>query len=299
MKSYFGSVISFKLLLVGLLLRFALMPFFFHTDIKNHYFHTSFLKKGVTDIYQYLADNKSGLPAKDDFNYFPLTYFFLGGYQAVSSTFFGSEYDSWLWDYSENMINNAKVYRYLFLMKFPYLVLDILTALVLASFFEDKEKRKKAITAWLFNPFTLVLIYMFATFDIIPVLLSLIALLLAKKGRLVWSALFLGIASGFKLYPLLFLPLIIFRSKSIKEAIGTVIAPFGFLVLLVAPFWSKAFQVSTLTSGLTTRMIQNGIPLGFGESLFPAVIGIMVIYFVFCLNRKIALEKIYIRLLSE
>ena len=69
------------LLTLAIVLRLLVAGFIFHPDIKTYNFQASFLKNGVTNIYTYLIENKKTLPLKDDFVYFPLTYFTLGGYQ--------------------------------------------------------------------------------------------------------------------------------------------------------------------------------------------------------------------------
>jgi hypothetical protein len=133
-----------KLLLLAIVLRLLVSAFIFHPDIKTYSFQASFLKKGVFNIYSYLVENKKTLPLKDGFVYFPLTYLTLGGYQAVLSPVFGSGFDSWLSDAGVNsFIGNSQIFKYLVLLKLPYLVLDIAIAFLLMRFFESKEEKKK------------------------------------------------------------------------------------------------------------------------------------------------------------
>ncbi|KPJ70859.1 hypothetical protein AMJ51_00745, partial [Microgenomates bacterium DG_75] len=60
LKSFYGQV-----LLMALFIRFLLMPFLYHPDIKSHHFHFYFLSQKVFNIYQYLADNIQNLPYTD------------------------------------------------------------------------------------------------------------------------------------------------------------------------------------------------------------------------------------------
>src|SRR3989304_8391664 len=85
-----------KLLILAIILRLLIMPFFFHPDIKTYHFQASFLSKGVFNIYPYLIENREKLPLKEEFVYFPLTYFFLGGYQALVSPLLGDNFTNWL-----------------------------------------------------------------------------------------------------------------------------------------------------------------------------------------------------------
>jgi hypothetical protein len=247
-----------KLLLLAVILRILAAGFLFHPDIKTFNYQASFLKKGVFNIYTYLVQNKKTLPLKDDFVYFPLTYFVLGGYQAALSPVFGSGFDSWLANAGSNsVVNDPNIFKYLVVLKFPYLVLDIAVAFLLMNFFVSKEDKKKAFIFWLFNPFTIVLIYVFSNVDIFPVVLTILAFLMIKKQRLFYASLILGLASGFKLYPLLFIPFLFLAGRDLKEKIILTITPLITFGLIILPFILPAFFQSALVSGLTTGIFTS------------------------------------------
>jgi len=232
--------------------------FLFHPDIKTFNYQASFLKKGVFNIYNYLVENKKSLPLKDGFVYFPLTYIALGGYQAIVSPLFGNGFDSWLADAGVNsFVKNPQIFKYLILLKFPYLVLDIAIAFLLMEFFENKENKKKAFVYWLFNPFTIFIIYAFSNVDIFPVILTVLAFLMLKKQKLFAAGLLLGLASGFKLYPLLFIPFLFLAGRSLKEKLVLCLTPIITFCLIVLPFISPAFFQSALVSGLTTGIFAS------------------------------------------
>jgi hypothetical protein len=274
------------------------MPFFFHPDIKTYHFQSSFLKKGVVNIYPFLVENKAELPTKEEFVYFPLTYFFLGGYQILASPLLGSGFSAWLFDASQQIVEVPQIFRYLFIMKLPYLILDILAAFLLASFFTNRKKKERAFVLWLFNPFTIILIYVFSNIDIIPVTLTLLSLLFAKKRKYYSSAAFLGFAAAFKAYPLIFLPWLLIQIKSVKKVILTLLTALGALLVIVLPFYSSAFQQSSLVSGLTTRIVFPGLSIGFGETLMLSIISISILFFYALLKkRKDKLWKYYLVLL--
>ena len=83
--------------------------------------------------------------------------------------------------------------------------------------FKDKKEGERAFTLWLFNPFTIVLIYAFSNIDLFAVLLTLIAFLYIKREKLLTAAVFIGLAVSFKLYALLFVPFLILKAKNTKE----------------------------------------------------------------------------------
>lgn len=269
------------LLILAILLRLLLMPFFYHPDIKTTNFKVSFLKQGIFDVYSYIVNNKSKLPYPEEFNYFPLTYFFLGGYQFLASPFLGSNFDSWIQDASQNALDQVGVFRYLFILKIPYLIFDLLTAFFLYLYFDNRVLAKKIFILWLFNPFSLILIYLYSNIDIIPVCLSVWSLLLLRRNKLILSALVLGLASGFKVYPLIFLPFVLMKARSLKEVILTGLSCLGLFFIVILPFiFNQSFKDSALTSGLTTRVVTSGLSLGFGETIMPGIlaIGVLVYY---------------------
>lgn len=288
-----------RLLVLAIILRLLVAGFLFHPDIKTYNFQTSFLKKGVFDIYTYLVENKKSLTLKDDFVYFPLTYFTLGGYQWLASPILGSGFDSWLAEAGSNsLVRNPNIFKYLVVLKLPYLVLDILIAFLLKKFFEDTEKGKKAFTLWLFNPFTIFLIYAFSNIDIYAVLLTVIAFLLLKRNKLLQASAVLGIAAGFKLYPILFIPFLILKAKDIKEKILAVVIPMLIMGAIVLPFWSTAFVQSAFLSGLTTRIFSPGFSIGFNESVIIGLLLISALFFYgWVIDKKLNLFNYWIILL--
>jgi hypothetical protein len=288
-----------KLLILAIVLRILVAGLLFHPDIKTYNYQASFLKRGVFNIYSYLVKNNKTLPIKDNFVYFPLTYFVLGGYQAALSPILGSGFDSWLANASSNsVVGNPNIFKYLLILKFPYLVLDIAIAFLLKRFFDDQEKAKKAFTLWLFNPFTIFLIYAFSNVDIFAVLLTVVAFLLLKKEKLILASIILGIAAGFKLYPLLFIPFLFINGKDLREKIFIVLIPAIILGIVTIPFWSQDFVQSALISGLTTRIFNPGFSIGFGESMIVGLFSISILFFYALLvDKKLKLFNYWVVLL--
>jgi Gpi18-like mannosyltransferase len=269
-----------KLLILAIVLRVLVAAFFFHPDIKTFNYQASFLKQGVFNIYSYLVDNKARLPLKDNFVYFPLTYFTLGGYQAAISPILGRGFDSWLGNPdSATMVTNPNIFGYMLALKLPYLVLDILVAYMLLKFIEDRKKAQKAFLIWLFNPITIILIYVYGNIDIFPVVLTVFSLLLIKKDKLKSAVAILGLAAGFKLYPLLLVPFLALAGKNTKEKIWLVAIPFLIFGAICVPFLSGAFVQSALISGLTTGTFSPSFSVGFGESIIVGLVGMTVLFF--------------------
>lgn len=268
-----------KLFLLAILLRLLIMPFYFHPDIKTYSYQSSFLKSGVFNIYSYLVENKNSLPIREEFVYFPLTYFLLGTYQIAASPLLGPNFSSWLSDASSSVVEKVGTFRYLFILKLPYLIVDLIIPFLLIKFFDSDTKRRKAFILWLFNPISIAIIYIFSNVDIFPVALSLISLLLFQKKNFLLSSLCLGVAIGFKAYPILFLPFLLLFVNNTRKLILMLSVIIIILTALIIPFWSDAFVHSALLSSLTTRLIFPGIGIGFGESLMIGVVSLSVLFF--------------------
>ncbi len=282
-----------KLFVLAVLLRILIMPFYFHPDIKTYYFQSSFLKQGVFNIYSYLTNNKGNLTIKEDFVYFPLTYFFLGTYQILATPILEPQFNNWLSDASEQARNNIGTFRYLFVLKLPYLILDLLIPFLLIRFFSDTDKKRKVFILWLFNPLSIAIIYIYSNIDIISVVLSLISLLLFRNKKIVLAGIMLGLAAGFKAYPMLFLPFLMIYAKSAKAAIKLFLAAITTMFLIILPFWSSAFLNSALISGLTTRIAFPGIPIGFGEAIMVGVLSLTA-FFIMELTENLNSDKVWL-----
>lgn len=276
LKSFYG-----RAFLLALFVRFLLMPFIFHPDIKSHHFHFYFLSQGVFNIYQFLASNIQNLPYTDTFNYPPLVYFVFGAVQFLLKPFLGGEFVNWIFDWGPSRLASPEIFRYLFILKIPYLILDIITAFLLTHFFKEKKEKQKVFLFWLFNPIALYSIYGLGSFDILPSLFVLWSVLLVLKKRPTRGALILGLAAAFKTYPLLFLPfLVVFGAKDIKGRLKIFILGLVPYFLTCLPFLGSApFRESVLLSGLSQRLFFAAIPLGFGENLIIFVTALTFLFF--------------------
>ena len=263
-----------KLILGAIFLRLLVMPFLFHPDIKVYSFQASHLKQGVWNIYE-----------REEFVYQPLTYLFLGSYQTLIQPL-ARGLDGWLADSSGEAITNPSLYWYLILLKVPILIFDFLIGFLLY-----KLMGKKALFLWLFNPLTIVLLYIFSNVDIFPLFFVLLSCLFYKKDKNLLSAIALGVGAGFKMYPLLLLPFFLISQKDWRRMIIYLAGALGTFFLILMPFMGPAMLQSSLVSGLSTRIFQGQMPLGFGESLYPAVIGLVVIYLLAYLKKNISMEN--------
>src|SRR3989339_929797 len=131
----FKQIFTSKIFLLGLLIRFLVMPFTSHYDIRGINFAVYNLPfKGITNVYEvaangpidYLVNVNFG---RDYFIYPPLTYFTLGSIMTILKPLYGGEFVNWIQGYGNDILSvvtHPQVWRYLFLMKISYLLFDFL-----------------------------------------------------------------------------------------------------------------------------------------------------------------------------
>lgn len=247
----------------AILLRFLIMPFFFHPDLKDHHQRTNYLyTQGVLNIYDFLRQDSYTKEHNLDFSYPPLAYFTIGSYQYLISPILGSDFQKWTRDYSDYRYNTPLVFRYLFSLKFIYLIFELLTGLLIYKLLINSKRQKLALALWFLNPINLYAISAIGQFDIIPSFLSVLCYFLWNKKKILLAGLSLGTAVAFKTYPLLFLPFYLLTKNSLKEKIVFLVTSLGIYGITILPFLnSKAFQNDVLFSGLSTRIFQLKISI--------------------------------------
>lgn len=252
------------------------MPFFYHPDIKSQHYHFQFFSKGIFNIYEYVFQNKNKLEYRDTFNYLPLTYYTFGVTQTVLKPFLGNGFYTWINDWGETKENNPNLIYYLFLLKIPYLFLDIGLGLLLFKIYSNKQ----ILYLWFFNPVSIYLIYILGNFDILPSFLTVLSFYFLKNKKISLSYLSIGIAIALKMYPVIFLPFIFFYDRkkfflNLKNCWLSILP----LVLTVIPFIKqKSFIDSFLGSGLTQKLLEFRL---YCIPVFPVFFALIFIFYFF------------------
>lgn len=214
-------------LLLAFFIRLLLMPFTAHSDLLSVYGRA----------YLILEKGGLGLFGLNTINLLHAGFLWLLkpfiAYKAVFNdynllTFTESD---WL-----GFINQLGIFRVLFFLKLPYLIFEVFAILLLFKAFANSPNKDRIIKFWLFNPVIIFATYIFGRFDIIVILLLLLAVWAAKLNRPYRAVIALGLATVLRLYPaLLLLPFSLILSQKTKERWGLFLAgltPF-FLSLLV------------------------------------------------------------------
>ncbi len=145
--------------------------------------------------------------------------------------------------YIASLLGGGREVSILFL-KLPIIVADVLCGLVLWLTAKQlglgEEDAYKLATIYLLNPLTVFISSIWGMFDAIPALFTLLALYLLLSGRMAAASASLGLATAFKIYPVILLPSIILaqiRKQGLRRVITNLIIPFASILLVVSlPF---------------------------------------------------------------
>ncbi|GBC70717.1 hypothetical protein HRbin02_00485 [Candidatus Calditenuaceae archaeon HR02] len=145
--------------------------------------------------------------------------------------------------YVASLLGGVREVSILFL-KLPIILADVFCGLVLwltaKKLGLGEEDAYKLATLYLLNPLTIFVSSIWGMFDAIPALFTLLALYLLLSGLESAAGASLGLATSFKIYPVIFLPSILLvqvKKHGLKCAITNLLLPFAWILLIVSlPF---------------------------------------------------------------
>ncbi|MDW7772667.1 MAG: hypothetical protein SCH71_07225 [Desulfobulbaceae bacterium] len=177
-----------RLMIIGLLIRIILMPFFGHIDVLSEARRVYYWSENNIFL-DYISRNTTMFI---EVIFFKLTSFLLPDRNAM---FFQPDlyHTTASHLHSFEFVSHSTVFRTLFILKLPFLVCDMLTAWAVYSYFPQKEDGLRSCAMWLFNPVTLFAFYIFGRFESIPIFFSAVAFLAVKKHRILLAAVLLGL----------------------------------------------------------------------------------------------------------
>lgn len=282
-------------LLIGFLIRIFLMPLFTHWDLPALYEMVRYIAyEGIKNVYAVVYNYNKWAAV-----YPPLTFFSLAGYLFVLKPLMplfssGAPFDLNSIFYP-GWVTSDHAFRYLFLLKLPFLFFDLGLAYLLSLFFKKEEEKLATFKFWVFCPVALYVSFIFGHFDIVPTFFVVLSLWFLKKKRISYAFLLLGIAAAFKSYPLfLLLPLVLITSKNIWQGMRNFIFGAGPFLVTILPFLKNmSFRDPVLYSNTSEYFFKNQIMVGEGDSLIPFFIcyGMILIYFFLKRGKEDIFEK--------
>ena len=208
------------------------------------------------------------------------------------------------------------------MVKIPFIASDILATILLYKVVEGlTENNRKAETAaalWFLNPYLIFISSGWGMFDTLPTLFSIASLLLLIRKKIKLSAICLGIATAYKLYPAVFLvPLLYYFYKtdqnreSWKRDCLTFLSIYSATVILlflqnIGLIWSLSRFLLMETErgpfafGLTYWSISLAIPLDRGASTIISNIMVFAsLAIVYWRTSKMTFKKPFINLTAS
>lgn len=247
-------------IIFGIGIRIFLAAWLYHTDLKNIYIESGFIKAGWKLAYQAAA--AAGRPIY----YPPLVYSIIEGHRKIDGFMFSGYFGKWLGDgTAEQTTNHPHLFRDLLVMKLPWMAADIFLAFLLYQLAEAKDKRK-VLWLWIFNPLTLYGVYGIGNFDILPTVLMVLSLYWAKKNHWNWGYLALGLAGGLKLFGLLLIPIyFILDKRDFKQKLFGASGGVGIFIAATFTAWTDKFVFrSIFLSNLSGTLFKTRLELAAG-----------------------------------
>lgn len=290
-----SSEAFFRLVLIAIIIRVVIMPFFGHVDVLSEarriYFwdiqgiYFDDISRNATSIFQLLffkvtsifIDNKEMLFAHADMQ---------------NSTAHPIEYFEF--------VSQQNIFRALFVIKLPFLVADLITAWAIYVYCDRSPGARNAVLFWLFNPICIYAFYIFGRFESIPIMFCMLSLLALKRHNLLLAAVMIGLSINSRELYIFLGPLFVAlvcspscREYSLLNRI-TAIAIVGFAVAV-------SVQLISIAGGdldAFGREVSSIASESRVEHLFQFIVGsylvFPMVYFVILLyawNSKIELER--------
>jgi hypothetical protein len=194
-----------QIVLAAIILRLCLMPFFGHVDVLSearriHYFWENQIwfdlnsARSVSNFIQLLFYSVTRWLMPD-----PAGLFYLRDVAASTATF--QEFFAFS--------QTPGAWRALFLIKVPFLFMDLATLVVLWHCVSGAAERRRMAWWWLFNPITLFAYYIFGRFEAIPVFFVTVMIWALLRQRWMIAALGLALAANGRETFALLLPLFV------------------------------------------------------------------------------------------
>lgn len=267
---------------VGLAIRLILIPITMHADFRAYNLAAYLItQKGqLFSFYDYI----SRLPRTDRilevfmddglFIYPPLAYLTHALFMWLLAPLYPWPTLNTLILYFDHVRPDPHLPWLLYLLKFPYLVADTAGLIILLKLV-DPKRRLMAATLWIFNPITIYSAYMLAQFDIYIAMFLLLAMLFAARGRSLWAAVCIGIAAGYKPFPLLLAPILGQGLWGKTKHIG--LSLLTYLAIIFPYLSSPGFKQYALLANQTEKLWFAKISISGGQYISVFLLGLVLL----------------------
>tara|TARA_B100000686_G_scaffold353865_1_gene461193 strand:+ start:6462 stop:7655 length:1194 start_codon:yes stop_codon:yes gene_type:complete len=250
------------------------MPFTAHPDLLFIYKTPNWFSHGDWNAYQTLAEEKNA-------GYYPpLALLLFAGSQVVTRFFF-SGYDEFIQTIgtvpTKILFNSEHLFQSLFLMKMPYLVFEFFLIALFLKMLPDEKNKTTFVLFWSVNPIVIYGAYMAGQLSLIPAAtVAASCYFCLQPGKERYACLALGFGFLFKVFPIIFLPMVLcIVSKTMKDllthslwAIVPIAVLYGGFYIVSGPAVFKIFSVGGISfatnlkpdfGNVALRIIQIGV----------------------------------------
>lgn len=215
--SYLPKIISnpvFALVLLGVIIRFALIPFTLDEDflstLNRATFNTYFNGPISRSLGEFVITGWIHL-FRDFFSQLP------GILQPDLGTTLSISQSDLTNPAYQNAISSPMIFRYLTLLKIPYLVADLALAFVLYRNFRSKA----VLFFWAINPFILFPSFMYGRYEVFAVLAMVLSLVFLFRKKVGLSYLALALAISVRPFFVIFIPFYLIYTYKNKKVLLT------------------------------------------------------------------------------
>ncbi len=269
-------------IIIGLVIRLVLMATTLHPDIRGHNLAAYLIsQKGeLFTFYDHIhqldrADPIVRVYGDGLFIYPPLAYWTHALFMFILGPLYPwVTFDRLILDMGSLKQFSQGLPLLLILLKLPYLVADLVGLWLIAKYWPGERKLAAAVL-WIFNPVIIYTSYMLGQFDIFIAVLLLAAAILAVNKKTTWAAVMIGLAAGFKPFPLLLAP---FLGQGWKEKVKlTGLALVTYAVPLIPYLGSVAFKHYALLASQSDKLWYAKVMVSGGQYLPLFVVGLVIL----------------------
>src|SRR3989344_3507355 len=266
----------FSILLLGFILRILIGTFTINWDfLKTTQLTAKLFNSDLAELYSY---SLSLYPV--------LTYWTRYAFMFLSKPILSNNFLSWTASADLTAISDPHIFRYLFVLKLPFIIIEIATAYIFSLLIPFK-KRASFLFIWMFNPIALYTVSAFTNVDVFPLFFIAMSLMLYVNNKTYFSSFFLGVGAAYKFFPALIMPYILFSAKNWKERfylaiiflipfIGSQLSAFG-----IADYWKNS-----LFAGANRSIFTATLDIGHNKLLIYFVLIYVLLFFFFISSRQ-------------
>lgn len=275
-------------IIAGSLLRLLVIPITLHPDIRGYNLGAHLISEGhLFDFYDYMSmQDQNGPLVKlygvDLFIYPPIAYIYPAIFMKLLEPLYPQElFQTMILDMWKT-VGARELPMLLYMLKLPYLIVDMGIVYLLGKFFENKKERLIAQVLWLLNPVVIYSAYMISQFDVILAFSIILCLVLFRNKKFMWAAVALALGAATKQFVFLLLPILsIYTPGSLKKKISVFLLGIGTYLAILAPYFQfVGFRRYALMASQADKIFFAKVSISGGAFLPIFLVGIFLIYWI-------------------